>query len=155
MSSLSLNKLRNQIGFVKPYVSAPAMPGINYSPCCNKSSPQVNQITTPNESDRILKEINQCLLLPINPGAPSQLAGSVVKKANVAASTTTLQFIDAIILASVSTTDPTTRFSGFFPAPIPPPQYLQPGYVKYDVNSNRPKYVVPPCVGFSKAKQAI
>jgi hypothetical protein len=154
MSSLSLNKLKNQIGFVKPFVSPPVTVGINYSPCCNKSPPQVNQITTPNESDRILKEINQCLLLPINPDVSSQTAGSVAQKTNVAASTTTAQFIDAIILASVSPTDPTTRFSAFFPAPIPPPRYLQPGFVKYNYNANAPKYRVPPCVGYGWAKEA-
>ena len=137
MSSLSLNKLKNQIGFVKPFVSAPVMAGINYSSCC-KSKVNANG-TTPLESSKTLKKI---VLASVSPEIK-------------AASVRTGQLIDATILVSVSTTDPITRFSTFLPPPIPPPRYLQPGYVKYDVNSNRPKYVVPPCVGFSKAKQAI
>lgn len=146
MSSLSLNKLKNQIGFVKPYVSAPILVGINNSPCCKS---KVNKTgTTPLESSKTLKKMVQC-------SANQNPQPAAVSPEIKAASVRTGQLIDATILASVSTTDPTTRFSTFLPPPIPPPRFLQPGFVKYNVNSNAPKYVVPPCVGFSKAKQAI
>lgn len=148
MSSLSLNKLNNKIRFSKPRFSDPPsfIIGTNYSSCCNKSPPKVNQTTTPTETDRILRKMNVCSSLPISTDVSSPKA--------TAASITTAQSIDATLLASVSPTDPTTRFSAFFPAPIPPPRYLQPGYVRYDFNANGPKYRVPPCVGYGWAKEA-
>lgn len=103
------------------------------------------------ESEYILYKIRKCgytvvkgVSVPITTsGIPAPVSPNIAP-----ASVTTSKLIEATLLANVSTTDPTTRFSEFFPAPIPPPRYLQPGYVKYNFNSNRPAYKVPPCIGY-------
>lgn len=102
------------------------------------------------ESTRLFTAINQCGFTIVKgktvPSNRSKMP-SPVSPENAPASSTTRLLISATILASVSPTDPTTRFSDFFPPPIPPPQFLQPEFVKYNINYG-PKYSAKPCVGF-------
>jgi hypothetical protein len=63
------------------------------------------------------------------------------------ASATTMKLInDTLILANDSFIVD-TRFIDFFPPPIPPPQFLQPDFVKYKINYE-PIPPSRPCVGY-------
>jgi hypothetical protein len=50
------------------------------------------------------------------------------------ASLTTVKLIEATLLQTTNSSDPTLRFSEFFPTQPPPPQFLQPEFRKYEIN---------------------
>jgi hypothetical protein len=63
------------------------------------------------------------------------------------ASLTTAQLIETTINATINSSNPTTRFSEFFPRQPPPPQFLQPEFRKYNINYE-PVGPQRPCNGF-------
>jgi hypothetical protein len=75
----------------------------------------------------------------------SVVPGSVGVPASAASLTTTLR-VNATLLAANDPNSPDTRFSLFFPPAIPPPQFLQPEFVRYRINYE-PVGPQPPCVG--------
>jgi hypothetical protein len=148
MSSFTVNKLKKNLNIAKPNSTV---------------NPNVTVITTGKfivpvptngglESNHLLYEINKCgytiikgVSVPITTSNIPPPISPEIKPASVATS----QLIAATILASVNPADPSTRFSQFFPAPIPPPQYLQPGFVKYKIN-NEPRTRQIPCIGYRR-----
>ena len=114
---------------------------------CNKQLKQMPQSITPTESARLKAVLTRCPYHYVNgleqPMTPDSAPVPVI---TVPASQTTAQLISATIAAATTQTAVTGRFIEYFPPPVPPPQQLQPGFVKYNINYG-PKYVVPPCVG--------
>ena len=114
---------------------------------CSDQQKSNYQTITPTESAHLRATITKCPYYYVNgieQPMPPELAPVAV--ITVPASQTTSQLIVSTIAAANTQTTVTGRFIEYFPPPVPPPQQLQPGFVKYNINYG-PKYVVPPCVG--------
>jgi hypothetical protein len=101
------------------------------------------------ESARLLAEINHCGFYILN-GVSVPITSSVPKPVYpkyTPSSLRTSQIIQATLLASVDPNDAATRFTSLFPPPVPPPQFLQPEFVKYRINYE-PVTRQKPCIGF-------
>lgn len=138
----TINKLKNLI--------APAAP--NTVICISSGTDRFsgnNQTITPTESAHLLTVLTSAPYYYVN-GVPQPMTPGVlpapVPAITVPASQTTAQVINATLVAANSQVDPAARFIEYFPPPVPPPQELQPGFVRYNINYG-PTYVVPPCVG--------
>jgi len=152
MSALTVNKLKKLL-CVSPqsnktltaHATAPVA-----ATAITAASHQQNKNGGP-ESLRLIAEINQCgyyyvrgVAVPYPAGA-STVPAPILSK-TVPASNTTALLVEASLIAANAPNNPDTRFIEFFPPPVPPPQQLQPDFVKYKINYE-PVYVVPPCVG--------
>lgn len=158
MSALTINKLKKQFRISQPTKSEKVQTEINFEPHVTVVTGEayikpILAIGGP-ESTRLLAEMNQCgfniikgVKVPLSSNKPPPISPKITP-----ASIRTAQIIEATLIASVSPTDPTTRFSNFFPAPIPPPQFLQPEFVKYKINYEPVTRQIP-CIGSRRYDQ--
>lgn len=144
MSSITLNKLKKRFtstSKLEVIQSHSNIQDFNDSPPSNTSS---NIPTT--ESVRLARELAECDFTYIN-GKKVPFTNTPILVQTTPASATTMKLInDTLLLANdIFITD--TRFIDFFPPPIPPPQFLQPDFVKYKINYE-PIPQSRPCVGY-------
>lgn len=126
--------------------SASAAPAEHVGCSCIKGTAAVGSQVTPTESSHLNAVLTRCpyhyvngLQQPLSPGS------APVPVITIPASQTTAQLINATLVAATAVAQ-TGRFIEYFPPPVPPPQQLQPGFIKYNINYG-PRYIVPPCVG--------
>jgi hypothetical protein len=122
-------------------------PAVSDCSCVQEQQQRNYQTITPTESSHLRAVITACPYYYVN-GIQTPMPPEItpVQVITVPASQTTRQVINATVAAANLQTTVTGRFIEYFPPPVPPPQQLQPGFVKYNINYG-PKYVVPPCVG--------
>lgn len=144
MSALTINKLKKHLRINNT---------LQENSLTQETQPYNNQPALSSgglESTHLFAVMNQCGFTIVKgktvPASKSKMPAPISPEI-APASSTTRQLISATILAAASPTDPTTRFLDFFPPPIPPPQFLQPDFVKYNI-SYGPKYSAKPCIGF-------
>jgi len=158
MSALTINKLKKQLHVTKTSKFAQTEAELILEPNLTVVNGEayikpILAVGGP-ESTRLLTEMNQCgfniingVKVPLSSNMPPPVSPQITP-----ASITTARLVEATLIASVSPTDPTTRFSMFFPPPIPPPQYLQPGFVKYKI-TYEPVTRQIPCIGSRRYDQ--
>ena len=156
MSALTINKLKKQLHMTQ--ASKLPQKGLILEPHVTVVTGEayikpILAIGGP-ESTRLLAEMNQCgfniikgVQVPLSSNKPPPVSPQITPS-----STRTAQIIEATLAASVSPTDPNTRFSMFFPPPIPPPQYLQPEFVKYKIRYEPVTRQIP-CIGSRRYDQ--
>jgi len=143
MSSLTINKLKANIAFglVQSNTSCNCSCSCSCSCsccCCPKKEepkfccpgkPSPNTLTQ-TESSRISAKLDRCPVYYVDGVAiVSGKSTAPVLIETTPASSTTAQLIEATLIQS------TTRFSKFFPRQPPLPQFLQPEFRKYKINS--------------------
>ena len=135
-------------GFIAATAATAATATTDCAHCVNNQSNY--QSITPTESAHLRAVLTKCPYQYVNGVQQPMSPGSApVPVITVPASQTTAQIINATVAAAGAAAGAVAavgRFSEYFPPPVPPPQQLQPGFVKYNINYG-PKYVVPPCVG--------
>ena len=129
MSSMTLKKIKYKLRPNNNFNVVPQMcQNINIQ---NTTS---SNVQTQKESERLAGEIIACGFTIVNgiqvPITATSLIPIVVQ--TTPASNTTMQLIDATLLAETDSSKADLRFLDFFPPPVPPPQFLQPGFVKYN-----------------------
>jgi len=144
MSSLSLKKLKQKLSYSPNLLISQQ----TVVPACQSPSFSANK-QTPKESSRMTSESVACGFTIVNgvqvPITSTTLIPIIVQ--TVPASTTTAQRIEATLLAETDPTKTDLRFLEYFPPPVPPPQFLQPGFVKYKY-SYEPVTPQRPCIGY-------
>ena len=161
MSSLTINKLKTA---TKHNTSTACSCSCSCSCCCSCSSvypfpkrkypefhcpgkPSPNTLT-PTESSRVSAELDRCPFYYVNGVAfISSKSTTPVLVKTTPASLTTVKLIEATLLQTTNSSDTTARFSEFFPRQPPPPQFLQPEFLKYEINYE-PVGPQGPCNGF-------
>jgi hypothetical protein len=134
MSALTLYKLKNRIkGISKEEIY---------------QSVKIPDKITSTESMRLFEKLEACDNNNNINDSTSKFSAPVLVE-TVPASLTTSQLIEATLRTSMNSTDPNTRFIEFFPPPIPPPQFLQPDFRKYNINYEPPARQRP-CVGWRR-----
>ena len=109
----------------------------------------MNQTETPTESERLAQNLTRCpytIVKGVEVPITSQNMIPILV-ATTPASSTTRQRIEATLLASTDQAQADLRFLDFFPPPVPFPQFLQPGFIKYK-QTYEPVARARPCVGF-------
>lgn len=134
MSALSLHKLKKQLKVISTE---------EVCPCIGKTTNKAANT----ESMHLLEKMEECDNNN-NINEHSSYYRPVLVE-TIRASLTTSKLIETTLRASNDPTNPNTRFLNYFPPPIPPPQYLQPGFRKYKINYEPPARQRP-CIGWRR-----
>ena len=157
MSALTINKLKKHLRISQ--VSKIPESELNFEPHVTVVTGEayikpILAVGGP-ESTRLLAEMNQCgfnIIKGVQVPLSSTTIPPPVSPLITPSSITTARRVEAPLIASVDPADPNTRFSMFFPPPIPPPQYLQPEFVKYKINYEPVTRQIP-CIGSRRYDQ--